>query len=238
MEMVTIGLELLRPHPMNSNEMGKDRLAKLARNIKVSGRYPPLIVRPLEGEYQILDGHHRVQALRQLKHAGARCVVWDVSDEQALLLLATLNRLEGVDQPRKRAALLAELERLAGGMEGLLARLPEGRKQWESLMKFSGPPPAPTAPRAMEELPQAVHFFLLPAQRRELDAALRAVGGDRESALMELVRHAGAGGLERGAYGSGGDPVRIGEGERSRDGEETVGPSVQADHRRHPERPA
>ena len=55
-----VPLSGLRPHPLNSNVMAEDLRAKLAADIKQSGRYPMVIVRPHPeqmGMYEILDGH-------------------------------------------------------------------------------------------------------------------------------------------------------------------------------------
>ncbi len=100
-----IEIDLLRPHPANCNEMPANLLAKLAGHIEKSERYPPIIVRLLgDGDgYQILDGHHRVMALRKIGRAEACCVVWEVGDDEALVLLATLNQLRGGDDVFKRA---------------------------------------------------------------------------------------------------------------------------------------
>ena len=52
------------------------------------------------------------EALRRLGRASARCEVWAVDDDEAMLLLATLNRLQGRDdvltlslQPREAITL-------------------------------------------------------------------------------------------------------------------------------------
>ena len=125
--LVRIPLDWLRPHPANANVMSEERLEKLAENIRREGEYPPLVVRPdsnEEGCYQILDGHQRADILRRLGHRKATCYVWPCDDQTALVLLATLNRLEGQDDPLKRAALLRELSELVSPEE--LARiLPE-----------------------------------------------------------------------------------------------------------------
>ena len=108
----TVPLANLRPHPLNANVLPEDLKVKLKAHIKRTSRYPHVIVRshPDEPEiYQILDGHHRVEVLRDLGHAEARCDVWDVDDREAKLLLATLNRLEGQDVPIRRASLVHEL---------------------------------------------------------------------------------------------------------------------------------
>lgn len=126
-----IPLGQLRAHPANPNVMDDRRLAKLCENIRRQGDYPPLIVRPhpVEGSaFQIIDGHQRAIALGQLGYQSVRCYVWPCSDEQALLLLGTLNRLHGEDEPSKRAELLAELARLMPAEE-LAALLPEDATQ-------------------------------------------------------------------------------------------------------------
>src|SRR3989442_1264884 len=117
-----VPLDDLLPHPLNSNVMPPYLQAKLWAHIKRTGRYPFLVVRPHPdepGKYQVLDGHHRVAVLRDLGHTEARCDVWQVDDREAKLLLATLNRLQGQDLPRRRAQLLHELlsDTTAGDLE-------------------------------------------------------------------------------------------------------------------------
>ena len=135
-QMIRIPLDHLLPHPLNANVMPPELKEKLKLHIQSSGRYPPLIVRPLEnGRFQLLDGHQRADALRELGEESAWCCVWDVSDEEALILLGTLNRLEGQDVPGRRAALIAELA--AHHTLAELARLlPEDEAQLESTLRI------------------------------------------------------------------------------------------------------
>lgn len=133
-----ISLGRLHPHPANANVMSEGRRQKLARNIEQQGRYPPLVVRPhpeLEGDYQILDGHQRAGALGQLGHDDALCFVWPCDDQTALLLLATLNRLEGEDVPAMRAELLQELVALMPAEE-LALLLPEDGADIEQTLQL------------------------------------------------------------------------------------------------------
>lgn len=181
----TIALDRLKAHDANSNVMPAELFAKLARHIADTGRYPPIIVRPIGGgDFQILDGHHRAAALRQLGRAVATCVVWDVSDEESLVLLATLNRLQGRDDPRKRAALFEALAK-SRSMESLSERLPEGAEEIQRFIALRERPRVQPA-RKLEDMPIAVQFFLLPAQKAKLDAVLRNAGGTREQALLKL----------------------------------------------------
>lgn len=110
-KVVLIPLDQLVSHPLNPNVMLPKLKEKLAANIKASGRYEPLIVRRLpDGTCQIVAGHQRADVLKTLGYTHAACLVWEVDDHEALILLATLNRLRGEDVPAKRAALVAELE--------------------------------------------------------------------------------------------------------------------------------
>jgi hypothetical protein len=181
-----IPLDQLSPHPHNSNAMPRELFEKLVAHIEQSNRYPPIIVRPHEGGYQILDGHHRVEALRQLgRTTTAACEVWDVDEDEALLLLATLNRLEGRDDPKKRAALIQHLhDRL--NIEQLAARLPERLSDIQAQLQIVKPPVL-NKPQRSKDMPVAVHFFLLPKQRDALEAKLRETGANREAALLRLL---------------------------------------------------
>src|SRR6266542_4791624 len=123
----TVALDRLRPHPANANVMDEERLGKLAQNIRRGGDYPPLVVRPLPqeaGYFQIRYGHQRCDVLRRLGYKQATCYVWPCDDRTALVLLATQNRLEGKDDPLKRAELLRELTDLTSP-EDLAELLPE-----------------------------------------------------------------------------------------------------------------
>ncbi len=125
--LIDVPLARLRRHPANPNVMDEALLAKLTENIRREKNYPPFIVRPHPdepGAYQILDGHWRFEVLRRLGFPSARCYVWPCDDATALVLLATLNRLEGQDEPRRRAELLAQLAGLASPEE-LAKLLPE-----------------------------------------------------------------------------------------------------------------
>ena len=125
--LIRIPLDRLLPHPANPNVMDEARLEKLAANIQRQDDYPPPIVRPhaeKDGYYQLLDGHQRIEVLKRLGYEDARCYVWPCDDEMALVLLATLNRLEGQDDPTKRAELLQQLSNMAS-FDELGALLPE-----------------------------------------------------------------------------------------------------------------
>jgi ParB-like chromosome segregation protein Spo0J len=105
--LLRLPLECLHPHPANPNRMDEDR------------------PHPQEQDaYQVLDGNQRWEVLKRLGHEQALCYVWPCDDRTALVMLATLNRLEGTDEPLKRAELLRDLASLMP-VDELSALLPE-----------------------------------------------------------------------------------------------------------------
>ena len=110
--IVSLPIRKLHPHPCNANRMSKAKFAKLIRHIKRTGHYEPVVVRrhpSKENAYQILNGHHRVRAMKQLEHSRIDCVVFDADDEQARIYLLSLNRLAGRDNVYRKAKLIEQL---------------------------------------------------------------------------------------------------------------------------------
>ncbi|NJL30773.1 MAG: hypothetical protein HC898_03605 [Phycisphaerales bacterium] len=60
------------------------------------------------------------------------------------------------------------------------------------MSRLHQPPPRLALPAKLEDMPVAVHFFLLPADRSKLEKTLAHLDEVRESALMKLVAMAGA----------------------------------------------
>jgi hypothetical protein len=181
-----IPLEKLVAHPDNPNKMSKTTFGKLVRNIKRTGRYEPIVVRPHpeRGDYfQIINGHHRCLALTKLGHKSADCVVWDIDDEQTDILLATLNRLGGTDELGKKLELL---KRLNKRMEsGELARLlPQTAKQIERLTNLKMPSrPAETIAKCFSN---PMVFFVNDAQQETIENAL-SLAQESRSEIVKMA---------------------------------------------------
>ena len=178
----SIALDKLDFHPDNPNRQSKVNFAKLVRNIERTGRYEPLIVRPCPsvrtpkegkaGYFQIINGHHRRQALAKLGYETADCIVWDIDDEETDILLATLNRLGGSDELVKKLKLL---ERLNKRIEaGKLAKLlPQTARQIERLTNFK----MPSAPAKINAkcFVNPLIFFVNDSQQERIEKALSLV---------------------------------------------------------------
>jgi ParB-like chromosome segregation protein Spo0J len=209
-----IEIDRLEAHPANANRMTDAMLAKLAQHIEQSGQYPAVIVRPMPGagaeaasspaasspgasspaRYQILDGHHRVLALRRMGRTEVECDVWpEVDDDRAAMLLLTLNRLRGEDDPQRRGELLRQLS-CRIDLDRLARSLPDDLERIRNLIEMSRPPAGGSA--AVEEaakrarpgaLPQALTFFLSGEERAAVLERLRAINADRRVALLAAL---------------------------------------------------
>ena len=131
-----IPLKKLRCHPLNPNEINESQYIKLRDNIRKTGRYPALIVRKLGEDFQIIDGHTRFLILQEIGATEAKCEVWEIDDKTADLYLATLNRLRGTDDTKKRAVLMKVL-RDEFGTEEFRTLVPESNRALDSLLKLA-----------------------------------------------------------------------------------------------------
>lgn len=194
---LSLPLESLRAHPENPNRMTRAARRTLAHHLERAGRCPPVIVRPHPNEadsFEIIDGHHRVEIARELGWSEIDAVIWQASDAETRLLLATLNRVHGVDDPLARAALLSEL---AGAFDPakLASLLPESSAELRAFEKLLQPP-AITSPPEGAASPtaslDALVFFFPRAEKLRIERALRAIDpDDHRRALLTLIdRHA------------------------------------------------
>ncbi len=179
----SIAIDKLVAHPGNPNRMSRSNFAKLVRNIEMSGRYEPLVVRTYRGTeeqrhkgteeqkgcFQIINGYHRWRALAKLGYEKADCIVWDIDDEQADILLATLNRLGGRDELGRKLALLKRLNKRMQPAE-LAKLLPQTKRQIERLANLKRPiGPAKITERC---LANPMVFFVNDVQQQVVEQAL------------------------------------------------------------------
>ena len=133
--IIRIPLDKLIAHPENPNRMSKQTYEKLKRHIAQSHNYEPLIVRrhpEIENSFEIINGHHRAKALKEIGETFADCVQWQIDDDQARILLATLNRLGGKDELGAKVELIKNLSEKFGSKE-LSKLLPDTKQTIEKL---------------------------------------------------------------------------------------------------------
>lgn len=191
--IVSLPLSKLHPHPDNANLMSKDKFAKLVRHIAATGHYEPIVVRrhPLhENAWQILNGHHRVRALKQNERTHADCAVFRADDEQARLYLLNLNRLPGRDNLYKKARLIEQLCQSRGPRE--LARwIGDSKTSIEKLNALSRNQPLPKTENKPTLVPMT--FFVTADQHALLAAAFnkaaQSSAGPRSQQRIDALLH-------------------------------------------------
>ncbi len=185
-QITTIPIEKLTAHPSNLNRMSKRNFVRLVRNIERTGRYEPLVVRRQGDGFQIINGHHRCRALKQLGYETADAIVWDMDDAEADILLSTLNRLGGSNVLAKKLALLARINRKMEARE-MAKLLPFTNSQIERLKNLK----VPSAPARISAKSFAVPMvFFLSAEQQQIVAEAMAstvVSNDKTKAARNAA---------------------------------------------------
>ncbi|HIJ66903.1 MAG TPA: ParB N-terminal domain-containing protein [Planctomycetes bacterium] len=195
-QIKSIDISKLIAHPANPNRMKDGTFRKLTAHIERTGNYEPVVVRPhpkRPGFLEIINGHHRVQALKKLGHTKCDCVVWRVDDSETMILLATLNRLTGHDELDKKAQLIKALSDRFSVKE-LSKQLPDTKRALERLKDLHRPMLPKTA--GHKAFLNPVVFFLTDDQKRTVDEAIATIGAEpketpaqrRARAITEIAR--------------------------------------------------
>jgi len=101
--------------------------------------------------------------------------VWDVDDDEALVLLATLNRLVGREDLTAKAALIAALARRFD-VDRLSAMLPDTRAAMERLCNLTRPQAAVRREPSFGSYLHSLVLFLTSEEKRIVDRALHDAG--------------------------------------------------------------
>ncbi|MHC4309747.1 MAG: ParB/RepB/Spo0J family partition protein [Planctomycetota bacterium] len=196
-QVQSIALNKLVAHPDNPNRMSKAKFAKLIRNIERTGRYEPLVVRPCPQKpdcFQIINGHHRWWALRELGYKAAEALVWDVHDKDTDILLATLNRLGGSDVLDKKLALLKRLNKSAfNGRTAKLAKLlPQTSNQIKRLTELAMSDCRKAVENRKSQILNPLVFFLNDKQQEVVAKALSTAMSEVEENRTKALKNAAA----------------------------------------------
>ena len=108
-----IPIEMLHDYPNQPfKSYPKSKLAELAADIAVNGILNPLCVRTMANGYQILAGHNRRSAAALAGLAQVPCIIRDVDDDMAAIIVTTtnLNQREKLLPSEKAYAFKMQLE--------------------------------------------------------------------------------------------------------------------------------
>ena len=104
----------------------------MASLASVGQQLPLVVVRSAEpSRYVLVDGYKRVRALRKLRQDRARSTVWELEQEEALVLEQLMRRGES-DSPIQQGWLLVELQDRFGVSQQELAQRFDKSQSWVS----------------------------------------------------------------------------------------------------------
>lgn len=195
-EIVSLPVAALYSHPGNPNRMSKSKFARLVADLGRTGQYEPLVVRRRAqgaARWQVLNGHHRLRALKQLGYRRVDCVVFGADDAQAQLYLLNLNRLCGRDNLYKKAQLIERLCEHFTSRE-LARRIGDSKTAIEKLTALSRNQPLPreTAGRPFRIpmtffMDEAQHALVASAFAKAMAAAEGPHSRQRIGALVRIA---------------------------------------------------
>lgn len=116
-------LEPFQNHPFKLRD-GEEK-EKLMESIREHGTIEPLIVRPLsDGRYEVVSGHRRLEACKELNKEKLPVIVKELTDEQAVCMMVDANlHRERLSPSEKALAYRMKLEATShGGQVGHKSR--------------------------------------------------------------------------------------------------------------------
>lgn len=99
-------------------EVSEKCVAILAKSMGLIGQKEPILVRPYKGHYQILSGHQRVEAAKKIGLSKIKCIIQDLSDEQAVMTVLDANLHRG-------APSIVEIQKIKAIVDSLAATTDE-----------------------------------------------------------------------------------------------------------------
>lgn len=127
-----IAIDQIKPHPDNPRLfLRQEVIDGIAAQIEASGEFDPahaLLVRPVNGHYQILRGHHRIEGAKKAGLEIVPCWIREMGDDEAYMQLA-LSNVQGELSPLEIGIhALGAIELVAGG-RGIQGGLSEYARQ-------------------------------------------------------------------------------------------------------------
>ena len=202
MKVAELAIDRLVNAPRNANKMTPQRYALLVDSIRRIGFVQHILVRALDDEaWEIVDGHHRRDAMRDLGNATIPSIVLEGGEDPRLVALA-MNRLRGETDLATASVIIEELVAEAFSAEDLAISGFTERELQELVEALDSPDDPQLEDLEGAEVPQEVGAdvarpYLLDLTFRtkeDLSAARKALrkaagkGGDIADGLLRLIR--------------------------------------------------
>jgi len=150
LEVSLLNIDKVEPNPWNPNVQNEQQFKAEIESITNNGFLAPILVRAFDDHYQIIDGEHRLKALKEIiekKIEGKRnvpdlvksgqipSIVIDVDDANAKKLTIIMNETRGRADFAKLGALLTEIK--VDLPDDLAVGLPYTETQLNELMEIA-----------------------------------------------------------------------------------------------------
>jgi ParB family chromosome partitioning protein len=187
-----ISLERIRESPRNPRQK-LESLDELSASLQEYGLLQPVVVRGVDGIYELIAGHRRVAAARQLGWVDIAAVVRDEDEDRAYLLTLTENLQREDLTPKEEAAALEVLVRERGWTTRQVGEAIKRSHIYVSrrLRVFDDPTLAPLVLERKLAVSAAEELLRVPDTQARNDLAARAVThdwtwGDARKAVSEF----------------------------------------------------
>jgi len=110
MRIEKLPIKAIRENDWNPNKMDEPKFKALVEAIKEFGFVQPLLVRRVEGGYEVVDGAHRLRAAKKAGLKKVECVVIECKEDEAKLRTLMMNRLRGAFEPFALAELVRQTD--------------------------------------------------------------------------------------------------------------------------------
>lgn len=126
-----LSLELIdEPTQAMRSEINRDEVFELAADIKKNGLINPITVRPKGERYEVVAGHRRLLAHRYGGMPLIRCIVRELSDDEAFSIMTSENLKRENVNPVDEAQHTQRLMELHNGDVGKVAEIVGRGKDW------------------------------------------------------------------------------------------------------------
>lgn len=103
----------------NPNRMGDERYRLLVEVVRRKGSLQPMLLRPIPGGFEVVDGSHRLRAYREVGLTRVVAVIADLTDDEARIVRIGMNRIRGEVDLGVTAMTLVDLTQRGHSIESL-----------------------------------------------------------------------------------------------------------------------
>ena len=138
--MNELPIEQIRTNPAQPRKtFDPDRLAALAASLKERGALQPVVVRPIEGGYELVAGERRLRASKLAKLERVPVIIRHVRDDEMLELALIENvQRENLNPVERARAYRTLIQKHGLSQEDVATRMGEDRSSVANIIRLLG----------------------------------------------------------------------------------------------------